>query len=151
MKQILVITALLSMLSLFGLSHAEEIYQWTDKDGTIRFSDTPPTDPNAKDSIKTMHETERTLALDSGVQNIETGDENGMQKNPIRQIREEDKEERHQIQEATEETEEKEEIEEESPDYLEMYRLEDPRSRDERKEDREKRRQIRDHKRIRER
>ena len=40
MKRIFFITAFLSIIGLSGLSYAE-IYQWTDENGAVHFSDSP--------------------------------------------------------------------------------------------------------------
>lgn len=52
MKRLFILTLLISIFGLSGLSHAE-MYQWEDKDGVMHFSNSPPDFDDAEGVTKT--------------------------------------------------------------------------------------------------
>lgn len=81
MKQIFILTAILSIISLTGISHAE-MYQWTDENGAVHFSDSP-VDLKEKGEVEVKSVIESPQAWDK--------EENDVREEQ-RQIREEENE-----------------------------------------------------------
>lgn len=91
MKQIFILAAaLFVIIGLSSLLNAE-MYQWTDENGAVHFSDSP-VDLKDKGEVEVRSSIERSPDIDDGLQNMESDYENKMQE--IEDLKRKNEEER---------------------------------------------------------